>query len=378
MMVSNCFHMWKASLIAIFVVLVFASGQCPAASTGKQTYNAPIGRRIETGGVLTVMVKPQRHISLVVRNAHQGESSATIHALKNNIPVMVQSMGDNVIHLEKLWDEKEISFEEKTNPDSLQVEVTNGMIYVVVNQKSPIWEKEQSKEIFLREPVEFGFLTRPKLNITCQLVANSQDNPESKLKVTFFKDEYETPVLSEEISLKNGQSRQWQFNADQNILSGEVDVKKGDVQFYLHQFSKKAPPEQPTVQKTPKPTNTHAAEATPTLKPSKRSATSSGAGKPTAPSDTIFNGEVPLMQGAKVLKKMSHGATSRVDLEVPADPEAVVNFYKQAMSAKGWQPGMAMVQGPMGVLQLNKGGSQMTLKVKGDGQKSKVNMVVME
>jgi hypothetical protein len=38
---------------------------------------------------------------------------------------------------------------------------------------------------------------------------------------------------------------------------------------------------------------------------------------------------------------------------------------------------LAMVQGPMGVLQLKKGARQITLKATGDGQKSIVNMCVM-
>ena len=78
-----------------------------------------------------------------------------------------------------------------------------------------------------------------------------------------------------------------------------------------------------------------------------------------------------VMEGAKVHKEMALVANSRVDLEIPASPEKVVNFYKQAMTAKGWQPGLAMVQGPMGVLQLKKGARQITLKA--NRQKSIVN-----
>ena len=220
--------------------------------TGKEIFKAPIGRRVGSGGVLSVTVNPKKHISLILRNENQGESSAIIHTLKNNNPVTVKSMGNKTIEFKKIWDKKEISFEKPSNPDLLEVEVTKGMVYVIVNQESPMWEKQQSHENFLKEPIEFGFLTRPKLKIACQLIGNSQDNPESKLKVTFFKDKYETPVLSEEISLKNGQSRQWEFNADQNILSGEVSVEKGGVQFRLYQYPKKAAPKQSTVKKTPK------------------------------------------------------------------------------------------------------------------------------
>ena len=83
------------------------------------------------------------------------------------------------------------------------------------------------------------------------------------------------------------------------------------------------------------------------------------------------------MEGAKGLKEMALVANSRVDLEIPASPEKIVNFYRQAMTAKGWQPCLAMVQGPIGVLELKKGARQITLKATGDGQKSIVNMGVM-
>ena len=344
--------------------------------TGKEIFKAPIGRRVGSGGVLSVTVNPKKHISLILRNENQGESSAIIHTLKNNNPVTVKSMGNKTIEFKKIWDKKEISFEKPSNPDLLEVEVTKGMVYVIVNQESPMWEKEQSHENFLKEPTEFGFLTRPKLKIHCQLTGDSQDKPESKLKVTFFKDKYKTPVLSEEISLKNGQSRQWEFDADHNILSGEVSVEKGGVQFRLYQYSKKAVPKKPTVKTGPKPTYTPKAKAL-TPKTSGDVAAPSGADEQTASSGTILNGEVPLYKGARVIKTKSYGANSMAELQVDATPQELVDFYKQAMSAKGWKTSMAMVQGNVGILQLKKNGGQLVFKVKGRGQTSNASIALM-
>jgi hypothetical protein len=83
------------------------------------------------------------------------------------------------------------------------------------------------------------------------------------------------------------------------------------------------------------------------------------------------------MKGASVLKEMGTGPNSRVDFEVPASPQQVVDFYNEVMTAKGWQPGMSIVQGPMGVIQMSRGTSQIMLKAQGDGQKSIVNMAVI-
>ena len=83
------------------------------------------------------------------------------------------------------------------------------------------------------------------------------------------------------------------------------------------------------------------------------------------------------MPGATVIKEKALGSIHQVELEMSASPEAVVKFYKQAMTANGWEPSLDLVQGPMGVLQLKKAGRQITLKAMGDGQKSKVKMVVV-
>jgi len=96
-----------------------------------------------------------------------------------------------------------------------------------------------------------------------------------------------------------------------------------------------------------------------------------------ASSGKILNNGLPLMEGSRVVKEKAHGASSQVDLEVSASPEEVVNFYKQAMTAKGWQPGITMVQGSVGILQLKKGISQITLKATGKGEKSIVKIAVI-
>lgn len=71
--------------------------------------------------------------------------------------------------------------------------------------------------------------------------------------MTFFKGEYEDPFLSEEISLSNGQSQKWEFTAAQQILSGQVEVKKGGIQCCIFQSSTKMAPQKPVVKTAPAP-----------------------------------------------------------------------------------------------------------------------------
>lgn len=119
--------------------------------------------------------------------------------------------------------------------------------------------------------------------------------------------------------------------------------------------------------------------------PSAKNAPKPSAPKPSTPSDekkedvssnTALEGKAPLMQGARVIKTIGRGAISRVDMEVPANPGEVVDFYKQAMSADGWQAATSLVRGPKGVLQMIKGKSMFTLRADGNGQKSIVSMVI--
>lgn len=164
-MVTNCLKALKITLANLFILFVFGTGQCLAASfladmvtkekgdqttarffmhdnlyrmdvkedariltvlvnrkdkmtiTGKKRLAAPIGRRIETGGSLIVTVNPQRHILLVLQNIHQGGATARVHPLKNNTPMVLTSMGNAPIEFKKIWDKKEISFKDPSDHD---------------------------------------------------------------------------------------------------------------------------------------------------------------------------------------------------------------------------------------------------------------------
>jgi len=90
----------------------------------------------------------------------------------------------------------------------------------------------------------------------------------------------------------------------------------------------------------------------------------------------ILNGTVPIMDGMKVHKQMLVGASGQANLEVPAGLEAVINFYKKAMAAKGWKPRMSMIRGSMGILQLTKGKSKFILQAEARKQKSIINITL--
>ena len=47
--------------------------------------------------------------------------------------------------------------------------------------------------------------------------------------------------------------------------------------------------------------------------------------------------ELPLPNGAKALSSANMQGIETANLEAPASPKEIVNFYKQAMSAAGWK-----------------------------------------
>jgi hypothetical protein len=338
-----------------FMLWAASSALAVSAATGMitqtETIEAPIGRSIGAGGALRVAVDPQMRISLVLYNKHPGESRVAVTGLKNNTPSAVPELENGPIVFNSPLDDKEIRLEDIPNPDALEIKVSKGAVYAVVEQSSPMGATEQTRAFFLKEPVESEFLTRPGLKVDLRLVGSSQDVSENRLKLTFFKDEYQNPVQAEEVSLPNGQSRQWEFDADQ-IGSGKVEVLRGAVQFVLHQAAESS--------------KSKSAQAAPAASPT-----------PSASGGKILHGEVPLMDGATVVKETVMGKSGRFDLEVPASPEEVVNFYRKVMTDKGWQTGMTVVQGPAAALQLKKGEGQIMIKAVGQGAKAKVNLAVV-
>jgi hypothetical protein len=63
--------------------------------------------------------------------------------------------------------------------------------------------------------------------------------------------------------------------------------------------------------------------------------------------------------------------------EVQAPITDILEFYKEALPERGWQPGMAMVQGGKASAMFSKGGSKIILSGREEGGKSRfdINLV---
>jgi hypothetical protein len=93
--------------------------------------------------------------------------------------------------------------------------------------------------------------------------------------------------------------------------------------------------------------------------------------------DTLLNGEAPMYEGGKILRNEIFGTNHSIEIEVPATPEEIFNYYKAIMTAKGWQNGMSMREKEGGFLFFSKPEQELVFRIAGRGQCSRViiNMV---
>jgi hypothetical protein len=92
---------------------------------------------------------------------------------------------------------------------------------------------------------------------------------------------------------------------------------------------------------------------------------------------SILGNEIPLIQGAKILKEKQFEGSGRFEFEVDIPPSEAVEFYHQAMQAKGWPAGRVMSTGKACVLMLMHQGDMMTVKAENKGDRTHVTLSVV-
>ena len=92
---------------------------------------------------------------------------------------------------------------------------------------------------------------------------------------------------------------------------------------------------------------------------------------------TVMGGEIPLMDGATIVKESLSQGSGRVELEVDASPGEVASFYNKAMEEKGWPSGSVMSAGNQSVLMLNDQGDQFILKAESENERTRVIIVLI-
>jgi hypothetical protein len=92
---------------------------------------------------------------------------------------------------------------------------------------------------------------------------------------------------------------------------------------------------------------------------------------------SILGNEIPLIQGAKILKEKQFQGSGRFEFEVDIPPSEAVEFYHQAMQAKGWPGGQIMSTDKFCAIMLRHQGDTFTVKAEDKGDRTYVTLAVI-
>jgi hypothetical protein len=101
--------------------------------------------------------------------------------------------------------------------------------------------------------------------------------------------------------------------------------------------------------------------------------------QPAAGHATYFSGtDIPLIDGARIVKEKQFQGSGRFEFEVDLPPSEAVEFYHQAMQARGWPAGRVMSNGKACVLMLMRQGGMMTVQAGDKEGRTLVTIVLVE
>ncbi len=202
----------------------------------------PWARRIGQGGEIRVKIPPQnlaageigRSIRFKVKNLNEGESVFTIKAFRNGQPIKMDieetySLRNNVEPL--------LGFQNKAEEVAVRVE-KGKVIAEVLAEESP-FAKDKTKSLFIMTGIhdrQQGLIVDAGRPLRLIITSDSQDGPESKVKIKFYKGDYKDKIDETEAVIKNGQTKTWKYPAKKGIKSLDIFLaRKSGVKVRLDQ-----------------------------------------------------------------------------------------------------------------------------------------------
>ena len=199
-----------------------------AAVTTTARGEAPWARRIGQGGEIRVKVDPKKSVRFNFENLIKNESLFTIKAFRNGRPVKMdiketyslKGKGRSVKPLLGM----------QNRAEEIAVRVEKGKIIArVINQESA-FAKDKIDTFFILTGIQPFQLTKyvdNKRQFRLFITGDSQDGPESRVNVKFFKGNYKDKIDEVETVLTNGQSKTWDYPPEKGIMTFEIIVAKG-------------------------------------------------------------------------------------------------------------------------------------------------------
>lgn len=236
--------------------------------------SAPWTRRIGPSGEIRVKVDSKKSVRFKIYNLIKEESVFTISAFRKKQPVEMDIKKTYSLKGKGRRIEPLLGMQNRA--DEVSVKVNKGKIIAEIMVKESPFAKDKRQSFFIltgiRDSLK-GVYLKSGRPLRLKIAGDSQDASESKVKVSFYKDDsYKDKIDQAEVVLKNGQTKSWEYPMDKGIKTVDFKVaKKGGVRVRIEQ---PAPKKAAITKKAPKIVRTKSS------KPSGKRVSKSSQGKP--------------------------------------------------------------------------------------------------
>ena len=263
---------------------------------------SPWARRIGQDGEIRVKVDPKKSVRFRFENLIKDESVFTIKAFRNGQPIKMDINETYSLRGKGRRQEPLLGLQNKAEEIAIRVEKGKIIANVIVKESSFAKDKIDTFFIMtgLRDSQRGKFLdTKRQLRLI--ITSDSQDGPESKITVKFYKGDYKDKIDEVKVVLSNGLSKTWEFPSEKGIKTIEIAVAKGG--------GVKVRIEQPAPDKPVKPKPSHKIVKTTPLKRAEEPVTKTAQGKPAGP-------RLSKEQASKVIKAINADDVATVESEL--------------------------------------------------------------
>ena len=189
---------------------------------------SPWARRIGQGGEIRVKVDPEKSVRFKVENLIRDESVFTIKAFRNGRPIKIDIEETHSLRGKGRRKESLLGFQNKA--DYVTVLVEKGKIIARIMVEESSFARDKIDTFFIMTGIhdsQRGLFIDTKRQLRLIITSDSQDGPESKVKVKFYKGDYKDKIDEAEVVLKNGQTKTWGYPREKGIKTIDIAVTKG-------------------------------------------------------------------------------------------------------------------------------------------------------
>jgi Ankyrin repeats (3 copies)/Domain of unknown function (DUF4412) len=236
--------------------------------------SAPWARRIGPGGEIRVKVDSKKSVRFKIENLIKEESVYTITAFRNNQPIKMDIEKTYSLKLKGRRTKHLLGLQNRA--DEVSVKVNKGKIIAEIMVEESSFARDKMNSFFImtgiRDSVKGVYLKTGRM-LRLSITGDSQDAAESKVKVSFYKDDsYKDKIDQAKVVLKNGQTKSWEYPRDKGIKTVDFEVaKRGGVKVRI---------EQPAPKKAAAPKKAPKIVYTTPSKPAGKSVSKTSGGKP--------------------------------------------------------------------------------------------------